>query len=92
MHITGDSHSVSPSWADPAHQPFLRKAIRTCAASRTPFKSWPSLEERMLVGTGRAVAPGAMNCPGKAAPEGKGAGNKPGQTQEATEASTREPW
>jgi len=87
VHVTSDSHSLSPSWASPAHQPFLGKAVITHAASRSLFRSWPS-----LVGLRRAVAPRAVTWPGKAVPKEKGAGNKPGQTQEATEASAREPW
>lgn len=92
MHVSSDSRSLSPSRADPAHQTFLRKAIFTCAARRSLFKSRPLLEERMPAGTGRAVAPVAMHWPGKAVPKGKGAGNEPEQMQEAAEASTREPW
>lgn len=80
MHITSNSCSLSPSRANPAHRPFLRKAPFTCTASHSLFKSRPT-EDRTQGGTGRAGAP---NWPQKAIPKRKGAGSKPGQTQEAT--------
>lgn len=89
MHVTGNSHSLSPSQANP---PIPRKATFALCSFHSWFESQPSLEEPMLMGRGRAVTPGARNWSGKAVPKGKGTGNAPGQAPEATEASAREFW
>lgn len=86
MHVTGSSHSLSLSWANP---PVPRKATFALCSFHSRSES---LEEPMLVDRGRAVAPGARNWSGKAVPKGKGAGSAPGQAPEAAEASTRESW